>query len=254
MTRGMIIAQISDTHLDADGPSSVARLRDFERCVAAIDRLDPPPDVVVHTGDVAHNGKPEEYEAARRILGTLRCPVHILPGNRDNRAAMRAAFPADPYLLSETSFIQYSVDTFPVRLIVVDTVSQSGKHGEFCRIRADKLRARLAEETARPTVIFMHHPPFEVLESDYPIQFTAWESVERMGRALDGQAHVVGMFCGHTHRASAGELGAIQASSTPSVAVDLRQGDYPAEFKSAPLYKLHRFDARRGLASEIRAA
>lgn len=250
----MIIAQISDTHLDTDSPGSAGRLRDFERCVAAIDQLDPPPDVVIHTGDVAHNGMPEEYEAARRILGTLRCPVHIMPGNRDNRSAMRAAFSADPYLLSDTPFIQYSVDTFPVRLIVVDTVSQSGKHGEFCRIRADKLRARLAEETARPTVIFMHHPPFEVRESDYPIQFAAWESVERMSRALDGQTHVLGMFCGHTHRDSAGELGTIPASSMPSVAVDLRQGAYPAEFQSAPLYKLHRFDARHGFASEIRAA
>ena len=250
----MIIAQISDTHIDPDGPNGAARFRNLECCVEDINRLDPLPDVVIHTGDLTQHGRPAEYEAARRILSALRCPLHVAAGNRDDRAAIRAAFPVDGYLLPDTPFVQYRVERFPVRLIAVDTLSESSNRGGFCQIRADNLRVALAEDTTKPTVVFMHHPPFEVRESDYPIQFESWESVERMSRALDGQHHVVSIFCGHTHRNVAGEVGAVPVSSMSSVAVDLRLGDFPAEFQSTPLYKVHRFDAGRGLVSEVRAA
>ena len=250
----MIVAQISDTHIDLDGPNGAARCRDLERCVAAINRLEPLPDTVIHTGDLSQNGEPAEYEAARRILAALRSPLFVAAGNRDDRAAIRAAFPVDRYLLPGTSFVQYCIEEFPVRLIAVDTLSEDSNRGDFCRIRADSLRNALAEDMAKPTAIFMHHPPFEVRESDYPFQFTAWESVERMEQALDGSPHVVGIFCGHTHRDTGGKLGAVPVLSMPSVAVDLRLGQYPSAFQSAPLYKVHRFDAQRGLASEIRPA
>jgi len=250
----MLIAQISDTHIDLSGPNGPGRLSNLERCVQDINRLEPLPDVVIHTGDVTHNAKPAEYEVAKRVLNALRCPLHIAAGNRDDRAAIRAAFPASTYLLPDTPFVQYRAETFPVRLIAIDTLSQSSNKGDFCQVRADSLRATLAEDTSRPTVIFMHHPPFAVHESDYPVQFDSWESVERMRRALAGQRHVVGMFCGHTHRNVAGEVGEVLVRSMPSVAVDLRLGSYPAELQSVPLYTLHRLDGERGLVSELRAA
>jgi 3',5'-cyclic AMP phosphodiesterase CpdA len=250
----MIIAQISDTHIDLAGPHGGARLRDLQCCVEDINRLDPLPDVVIHTGDLAQNGKLAEYEAARGVLGALRCPLLVAAGNRDYRAAIRSAFPADDYLLPDTLFVQYRAEAFPLRLIAVDTLSESSNQGDFCQIRADSLRAALAADTARPTVIFMHHPPFEVRESDYPLQFQSWESVERMARAIDGQRHVVAIFCGHTHRDAAGAVAEVPVSSMPSVAVDLRLGRYPGEFQSIPLYKIHRLDGRRRFVSEIRAA
>jgi hypothetical protein len=40
----------------------------------------------------------------------------------------------------------------------------------------------------------------------------------------------------------------------PSVAVDLRLGDYPAAHEAVPLYRIHRFDPARGFVSETRAA
>lgn len=250
----MIIAQISDTHIDLLGPNGPARLSNLERCVQEINRLEPLPDVVIHTGDVAHNAKPAEYEMAKRVLGALRCPLHVAAGNRDDRAAIRAAFPADTYLLPDTPFVQYRAGTYPVQLIAVDTLSESSNKGDFCQVRADSLRAALAGDTSRPTVIFMHHPPFVVHESDYPVQFGSWESVERMGRALAGQRHVVGIFCGHTHRNVGGKVGDVPVRSMPSVAVDLRLGSYPAEFQLVPFFQLHQFDGERGFVTEIRAA
>jgi hypothetical protein len=75
-----------------------------------------------------------------------------------------------------------------------------------------------------------------------------------MGRALTGQRHVIGMFCGHTHRNVAGEVGGVPVSSMPSVAVDLRLGQYPESVAGVPIYKLHRVDGAERVVSEIRAA
>ena len=250
----MIIAQISDSHIDPDSPNGANRSRDLERCVDDINTLDPLPDVVIHTGDLAHDGSPEKYREVARILGALRCPIHVAAGNRDDRAGLRSTFPANGYLLPDTPFVQYAVEKFPVRLIALDTQSETGNQGDFCQTRADSLHAALADDVAKPTAIFMHHPPFEVRESDYPFQFESRQSVARLSRALDGHGHVVRVFCGHAHRDATGKIGDVPVSIVPSVAIDLRLGRYPDEFCSVPLYQVHRFDARNGFVTEIRAA
>lgn len=250
----MIIAQISDTHIDLDSPNSAERVRDLERCVDHINRLDPLPDVVIHTGDLVHNGNAAKYREAARILGAFKCPLHVAVGNRDDRAAIRSTFAAGRDLLPHTPFVQYCVDGYPVRLIALDTLSETSNMGEFCDIRADGLRAALAEDGTKPTALFMHHPPFEIRESKYRWQFDSQEGIDRMRRALEGQSHVVRAFCGHAHRNAAGKIAAVPVSSTPSVAIDLRLGAFPDEVQSVPLFQIHRFDARQGFISELRAA
>lgn len=249
----MIIAQISDTHIDLDGPNGPARIRDLQRCVDDINRLDPVPDVVIHTGDLSQNGNPNEYREAARILGGLNCPFHVAAGNRDDRMALRSTFPDEHYLLPETPFVQYSVDRFPVRLIAVDTLSGKSNKGDFCTTRSDNLRKTLADDASTPTAIFMHHPPFEVRESKYPFQFESRDAVAALARALIGQTHVIRVFCGHTHRETGGTIAHVPVTSIPSVAVDLRLGDYPEKMESIPLYKIHRLVGRNRFTSETRA-
>ncbi len=249
----MIIAQISDTHIDLDCPEGAARIRELEWCVADINRLDVLPDVVIHTGDVVHNGKPEEYREVARIVGELRCPLLVAAGNRDDRATLRATFPAGHDLLPDTPFAQYRVEDYPVRLIALDTLSDNGNQGDFCAVRADSLRAVLAEDTDKPTAIFMHHPPFDIPESDFPFQFDSRDAVALMSGALDGHGHVVRAFCGHSHRDVSGTISGVEISSMPSVAIDRRLGDYPEAQRARPLYRLHQFTKGDGFVSETRA-
>jgi Icc protein len=78
----MIIAQISDTHIALDTPDSDQRIRDFVLTIADINALDPAPDVIVHTGDIVHNGRQDEYAQAVATLAKARAPVYVLAGNR----------------------------------------------------------------------------------------------------------------------------------------------------------------------------
>ena len=87
-----------------------------------------------------------------------------------------------------------------MRLIVLDTLEPGRHGGGFCEARAAWLKARLAEQPDMPTMIVMHHPPFDVgidwmdTDPDEP-----W--VERFADAIAGQPQIQAILCGHLHRA-----------------------------------------------------
>ena len=135
----MIIAQISDTHLALDIADTDQRIRDFELTIADINALDPAPDVIVHTGDIVHNGRPDEYAQAVATLAKARAPVYVLAGNKDDRANLRAAFSPRGYLAPDSDFIDYAIEDYPVRLIALDTLSSTGNKGDFCPERVKRL-------------------------------------------------------------------------------------------------------------------
>ena len=69
----MLVAQISDTHILAQGsehPSAELRADCLRRCIADINEQQP--DVVIFTGDTVQHGQPEEYARLHELLGTLR--------------------------------------------------------------------------------------------------------------------------------------------------------------------------------------
>jgi len=77
-------AQISDTHIgfhkDAN-PDVVGCLR---RAAADLNALAQPPALVVHTGDISHLSKPEEFGQARELLKEIHVDrVHTVPGEHD---------------------------------------------------------------------------------------------------------------------------------------------------------------------------
>jgi Icc protein len=246
----MIIAQISDTHLALDKPDAERRMRDFASTIADIDALDPPADVIVHTGDIVHNGRQDEYAAAVALLAKARAPVYLLPGNKDDRANLRAAFFARGQLVSE--FIDYAVEDFPVRLIALDTLKPGANRGEFRPQQARHLVELIDARPRKPIAVFTHHPPFEVTVGPDRFHFETMESMLRLCEALQHGERTIAVFSGHVHRATTGRIGRISASVVPCVATTLRKGDYPPPMKSRPVYHLHRFDPAWGFVTESR--
>jgi Icc protein len=248
----MIIAQISDTHLALDTPDANQRMRDFALTVADINALDPAPDVIVHTGDIVHNGRQDEYARAVATLAKARAPVYVLGGNRDNRVNLRAAFSACGYLAPDSDFIDYAIDDYPVRLIALDTLSSGSNKGDFCPERVRRLVDLIDAETTKPIAVFTHHPPFEVLVGPDRLHFETTETVSRLRQALQHSGRVVAVFSGHVHRAATGRVGSIPATVVQCIATTLRKGEYPPHMKIRPVYQVHRFDPAWGFASETR--
>jgi 3',5'-cyclic-AMP phosphodiesterase len=247
----MIIAQISDTHIALDTQDADRRLSDLALTVADINDLDPLPDAIVHTGDVVHNGRQDEYVQAAAILAKARAPVYVLAGNKDNRANLRDAFSGGGYMRPDFDFVQYAIDHYSVRLIALDTQS-SGNKGDFCRERLGHLTGLLEADATKPIAIFTHHPPFVVTEGPDAVHFENWQTMSRLRSALHLSGRVMAIFSGHVHRAVSGDVAGIPAMVAPAIATTLRHGRYPAHLQSRPAYQLHRFYPILGFASATR--
>ncbi|MFO1127359.1 MAG: phosphodiesterase [Rhodospirillales bacterium] len=226
----MLIAQISDTHLRAHGRLLHDRIdteRALDACVDHLCRLVPAPDVVLATGDLADGGLAEEYARLGAAFDRLPAPVYVIPGNHDERGPFRAAFAGKGYLPLDGEFLHYTVEHFPLRLIGLDTVLPGEVGGTLCPTRLAWLGERLAEQPERPTLIFMHHPPFPtgIGFMDTP----PLEGAEALRELILRHAQVRQIVCGHVHRAIHASWGGTTAAIAPSVVYQmnlaLRPGD-----------------------------
>ncbi|MGD9867203.1 MAG: metallophosphoesterase [Hyphomicrobiales bacterium] len=250
----MIIAQISDTHVALDAPDTDQRLQDFERVIADINTLDPQPDLIVHTGDIVHNGLADEYALSAAILSRARAPVFVLAGNKDDRTNLLSSFLGAGYLEPGAPFIDYAIEDFPLRIIALDTLSEGNNKGDFCKERAQRFAGLLERDPDRPAVVCSHHPPFRVPVGPDPVNFVTQDSMERLAGAIAQAGQIVAVLSGHVHRLTGGTVGTTPAIVTTSIATTLRKGEYPAEMEGRPVYYLHRHDPARGFASEVRIA
>lgn len=232
----MRIIQISDSHISRDHPGRTA---DLETCIQYINAADPQPDVVVHTGDVAHDGLGEEYDIARQLLDNLYAPYFVLAGNRDNRHELIKVFADSHHVRLGIDFVQYSVEHFEARLICIDTVSENSNKGRLCQARLTHIESMLAADTSRPAVLFLHHPPFEASPAPDPLQFEAWADVEALTAQIGRHHQICGVFCGHVHRDVASAIGSVQASVVSCIASDLRKGKAVASDRDLPIFNTH---------------
>ena len=116
-----LVVQLSDTHIRRPGELAEGRVDSagaLARAVAAVNALPQRADAVVVTGDLVDSGKPAQYEHLRALLAPLACPVYLLPGNHDDRDALRAAFPEHTYLRdTRRAYVHYAVDVGALRLV-----------------------------------------------------------------------------------------------------------------------------------------
>src|SRR3954469_3896732 len=88
MASPFVILQLSDPHIGAAWADSdpVAGLA---AAGASARALNPQPDAVLVTGDLADTGPAGGAERVRGLLAPLGAPTYVLPGNHDDRAALR---------------------------------------------------------------------------------------------------------------------------------------------------------------------
>lgn len=241
----MRIVHLSDTHIAHDRPERAA---DLEACVAWIAAQEQPPDAVVHTGDIAHNGRIEEYRIARTLLDRLPMPYFVLPGNRDDRRNLAAVFADGRHIRPDMGFVQYAVEDFPARLIVADSLNEGSNRGRLCADRLGHIRRMLEADASRPACLFLHHPPFEVAVGPHPRHFDPWAEAEALGAELRRHGHLTGIYCGHVHRAFESAVGGIAASVVSCLAGDLRWDRPERAKRGLPVLGMHE------IAAEVPAA
>jgi len=242
----MLIAQISDLHLRADGTllnDRVDTVAALNACVEHLNGLAPRPDVVLATGDLIDVGRRQNFAALRQAFDRLAIPVYVIPGNHDRRDRLRDTFADRNYLPAVGEFLHYAVETYPVRLIGLDTVIPGEVGGRMCEERTRWLDARLAEQPDRRTLVFLHHPPFVtgIGFMDDP----AFDGADRLERVVRGHPQVRQVVCGHIHRAIhtrwAGTAAAVAPSVVFQMALELNEGAPSAYVLEPPAISLYQW-------------
>ena len=252
----MILCQISDLHIKAEGKKSyrvVDTAASLQRCIAQVNQLKQRPDAVVLTGDLVDFGQPEEYAVLRELLAPLTMPYYLLPGNHDEREALRAAFPEHRYLQQGGERIEYVIEDHPLRIIALDTVIPHSSKGA---LGADSLRwlyRVLSEQPQRPTVIVMHHPPFQTGIGHMDTIGLSVTDAAALERVVERHPQVERVLCGHLHRPIVKRFGGTIASTCPGVShqveLDLSV-DAPSQFvMEPPGFQLHLWESQTGLVS-----
>src|SRR5262249_39544650 len=154
--------------------------------------------LVLITGDLVETGADAEYSALLRRLARLAPPYVVIPGNHDNRDAIRRAFVHHDYLPRGTEALHYTVDRYPVRIVALDTTVPGQHYGEVNDHAIAWLAQTLAEDPERPTVLLMHHHPFPC---GIPyLDMYMCKDTGRLADTISRFRNVERVLCGHVHR------------------------------------------------------
>jgi Icc protein len=251
----LLIAQISDLHIKRPGELSYRRVDTalaLQNCIETLNALQPRPDLVVISGDLADTAAVEEYEHLKRLLAPLRVPFISVPGNHDSRELMRAAFPGQPYASPSGALNQVrALDGLD--LVLLDSSVPRRPHGELDDATLRWLDLTLGASEGRPALLFLHHPPF--------ITGIAHMDRQNLGNAED-LATIVGrhqrvrlIACGHVHRATFTSFAGIPTTICPApnhaVDLDLIEARGPSFRVEPPAFHLHTWFAGEAYGSVV---
>lgn len=243
----IVLAQISDLHVVRSGERLYGRIDTGERlrrCVAAIAELAVRPDALVASGDLVNEGALEEYTLLRALLAPLAMPVFLLPGNHDDRAALREAFSGHRYLPAGEK-LHYAVKVGGLQLIMLDTVVPGEDGGALDAAQLAWLEGGLAQHDD-PAFIFMHHPPCPTgIPYMDGIRLDP-EDASKLAEVVERFPQVQRISCGHVHRAIVTRWSGTTVGVCPSSAfqyiADPRVDAVPIVTDEQPAYQLHLWD------------
>jgi Icc protein len=237
MPERVLLAQLSDLHVceEWEGVDPVPRV---ERVVEAVRSLPDAVDGIVVTGDLSDDGSAESYRRVRRLLEPFEAPVHVLPGNHDDRARLREAFGL-PGVGEEP--INYSVEIGELRLVVLDSIVPGQDPGAYAQEQLRWLDEELGRGGARPTLLALHHPPLATgLPGWDAINLTA-DDREALAAVVAKHPQLRAIAGGHLHRTAASALAGCPVLSAPSACLQALPdfGGDDVEFVDPPGFALH---------------
>lgn len=248
----MLIAHISDTHVRPRGllyQGVVDSNAMLAAAVETINALDPAPDLILFSGDLVDEGRPEEYAMARELLQPLRQRLLMIPGNHDHRQNLRSAFPEHDYFINEENCSFVDSGSAPMRIIGLDISVPDQHHGDMTDTATQWLDRTLALEPDKPTLIMMHQPPFS--SGIHCIDAYRCERGERLAEVVSRYPAVERIVCGHIHRFMqlrfGGTLMCTAPSTTTAIVLQLRPDAADASYVEPPALLLHHWKADTGL-------
>jgi 3',5'-cyclic AMP phosphodiesterase CpdA len=162
---GFSFLQISDSHIGFSKPANPDALGTLREAIGKVQAVKSRPAFMIHTGDITHLSKPDEFDNAEQVIGEARLNVHYVPGEHDFVDEGVGKAYLERYGKGTKGQGWYSFDDHGVHFIGLVNVVDL-KAGGLGRLGADQL-AWLADDlkdksTSTPIVVFAHIPLWTV--------------------------------------------------------------------------------------------
>jgi len=207
------IAQITDTHLYANSRGQLLGLNTHDCLQQVVDLAlsTQAPDLVVASGDLAHDGSPQAYQHLHRCFSRLGVPVYCLPGNHDEAVALRAN--------SECGRLysrRYALAGGWLLLFLDSTVTGSDG-GHLADTELDELDTVLASHPDLPALIWLHHQPVNM--GSRWLDTMAVDNPKAFFTIIDRHPQVRAVIWGHVHQTFEQQRNNVRLLSTPSTCI-----------------------------------
>lgn len=216
----LLLVQLSDCHLLAD-PAGTKRevpvLDNLKRVIAHIGATTTP-DVLLVTGDIAHDGSAAAYGHFRQALASVNCALRVLPGNRDQPATMQETLGdwCDPVLDLGEHW----------RVVMLDSTVPQARHGHLSGQQFALLDEAVATAGERHILVAMHHNPVVDMGDSLDTAMLGNARILLTHMTAWPQARV--LLWGHIHRAYDCRVDSMRLLAAPATSFQytVRDGAY----------------------------
>jgi 3',5'-cyclic AMP phosphodiesterase CpdA len=162
---GFTFLQISDSHIGFNKPANPDALGTLREAIGKVKAVDTKPAFMIHTGDITHLSKPDEFDNAAQLIGEAKLDVHYVPGEHDFVDEGLGKAYLERYGKGTKGQGWYSFDDHGVHFIGLNNVVDL-KAGGLGRLGPDQLEW-LADDlkgksNSTPIVVFAHIPLWTV--------------------------------------------------------------------------------------------
>lgn len=216
-----MLVHLSDCHLLADPQGTKRDVDVLQNLQAVMDQIQDDgiaPDLIVATGDIAHDGSAQAYEHFQRACLRLNTKVRALAGNRDDGAIMRTTLQTwcDPVTDLGAHW----------RIVTLDSTVAGAHHGHLNGIQFALLDEAVASAGDRHILVAMHHNP--VIDQSAIADPAMLDNARILLTHLTAWRQARVLLWGHIHRAHDCRVDNMRLLSAPATSFQfcVRDGQY----------------------------
>ncbi|WP_440980754.1 metallophosphoesterase [Shinella sumterensis] len=199
----MLVAHLTDFHCMPEGTKLGGKLDTnalAAEAVRAVTSSEFSPDVLVVTGDLTHGADLPAMRAARHAIEQSEIPAFVIPGGHDEYEVFAKVFPEHVTMASAETAVLRDEVVGTHRFVCINTLG-AGELPGWNEAKSQELDRVLAESPTIPTVVILHHPPFQcrIAVSTYSRDpEVKW--ARSLHDVISRHPQVKLMPCGHVHR------------------------------------------------------
>jgi hypothetical protein len=162
-----LFVQISDTHIGFNKDANPDVKGTLSQTIDIVNAMPKQPALIIHTGDITHLSKPEEFDTAQQLMSRLRVTeLHTTPGEHDTTDPTVSEY-FSRFGKASGNKGYYSFDHAGVHFISLINVLQF-KAGGLGTLGADQIawvtQDLKGRSSSTPIVVFAHMPLWTIYE------------------------------------------------------------------------------------------